>query len=133
MGLFCEKKVSIILAIIFGFIIDILTGKTIGVSSIMFAIITIIANIYDKNFSKDNRMTIMVMGASQVAIYEIGFYILNSIKFSISIEILPFLKILCIEVLFNTIVTIILYPLIQKFGEYLEETFKGQKTLTKYF
>ena len=73
----------------------------------------------------------MVMGST--CIFEIGMYLLLIIQQSIYVEILPFLYILLIEVLYNTILTIILYPLIQKLGYKIEEVFKEQKILTRYF
>lgn len=132
-GLFIGKKVGIPLGIILGIILDLLAGKIIGISSIMFIIIVILADIYDKNFSKDNRMTIMIMVASTTIIFESGIYILNVLKLSIPLELISFIKILIIEVIYNTILTIIIYPIIQNLGALLEENFKEQKILTRYF
>ena len=44
-----------------------------------------------------------------------------------------FIITLLIEVIYNTILTIILYPLIQKIGYAIEDVFKGQTILTRYF
>lgn len=132
-GLFTDRKLSIISALLFGFILDINNGKLIGISSIMFIIIAILAEIYNKNFSKDSRATFMLMGAGATALYEIGWYLLNVIELSMTIEIYAFIKILIVELIFNTLLTIILYPQIQKYGNILSENYKGQKVLTKYF
>ncbi len=132
-GLFIGKKYGIPLGIILGIILDLLAGKIIGISSIMFVIIVILADIYDKNFSKDNRMTIMIMVASTTIIFESGTYMLNLLKLSIHLELISFIKILIIEAIYNTILTIILYPIIQNLGTLLEENFKEQKILTRYF
>lgn len=132
-GLFVGKKVGIPLGIVLGIILDLLGGKIIGISSVMFAIIVILADIYDKNFSKDNRMTIMIMVASTTFIFELGIYILNVLKLSIPLELISFIKILIIEVIYNAILTIIIYPIIQNLGAVLEEIFKEQKILTRYF
>ena len=48
-------------------------------------------------------------------------------------EFLVFLKVNLIEILYNVLLTIILYPLIQKFGYYLEDLFKDKQILTRYF
>lgn len=132
-GLYVGKKIGIPLGIIFGIILDLLTGKIIGISSIMFVIIVILADIYDKNFSKDSRMTIMIMVVSTTIIFEAGIYTLNILKLSIFLELISFIKILIIEVIYNTILTIIIYPIIQNLGTLLEENFNDQKILTRYF
>lgn len=133
LGLFAGKKPGIPIGIVLGIVLDILNGKIIGISSIMFVIIVILADIYDKNFSKDNRMTIMVMVISTTIIYEFGIYILSIFKLSINLELISFAKILMIEAIYNALLTIIMYPIIQKLGTLLEENFKEQNILTRYF
>jgi rod shape-determining protein MreD len=132
-GLFIGKKVGIIFAIITGILLDLLGGKIIGITSIMFIIIVILSDIYDKNFSKDSKIAIMLMVISTTTIYEVGVYMLNIIKTSSNIEFFAFTKILVVEIIFNAILTIILYPIIQKAGMYLENNFKEPKILTRYF
>ena len=46
---------------------------------------------------------------------------------------MAFLKIILIEIIFNLMITIIIYPTIQKLGTKLEEIFNEDKILTKYF
>lgn len=132
-GLFAGKKVGIPFAIIMGIILDLLGAKIVGISSIMFIVIVILADIYDKNFSKDNRMTIIIMVISTTIIYELGIYILNAFKLSINMELISFIKVLIIEAIYNTLLTIIIYPIIQNVGNLLDEIFKEKKILTRYF
>ena len=132
-SLFGGIKVGIPFGIIIGLFLDMIIGKTIGPSTIMLGIVGLIGGYFDKNFSKESRITIMLMIIGSTCIYEIGIYIFQIIQLSVNIEILEFLKVLLIEVLYNTILTIILYSLIQKLGYRLEDTFKGQKILTRYF
>jgi rod shape-determining protein MreD len=132
-GLFMGRNSGIILGVIFGILIDIFIGKHIGITSIMLAVIGIIASIFDKNFSKDNRITIMAMVGISTAIYEMGFYILSYMVFNINIEVIAFIKILFIEIIYNIILTIVLYPIVQLTGYDIEEEFKGSKILTRYF
>lgn len=131
--LFAGKKIGLILGIIFGFYIDVIIGRQIGISGIMLGIIGILGEYLDKNFSKESRVTIMLMMAGSTIIYEVGCYIFNLITLEMNLEILSFLKILVIEVIYNLILVIILYPFIQKMGHILEETFKAKNILTRYF
>ena len=73
----------------------------------------------------------MVFGTT--IIFEIITYFINYIIYSINVEILSFIKILVVEVIYNILVTIIMYPAIQKFGYYIENEYKGNKILTRYF
>lgn len=73
----------------------------------------------------------MVLGTT--LIFEIIVYILNYIVFSTNIEIINFIKILAIEIIYNLIIAIIIYPLMQKFGYSIENEYKGNKILTRYF
>ena len=65
--------------------------------------------------------------------FETFIYIYKSIILSTNIEIVSFLKVLGIEIAYNGILTIILYPLMQKFGYKMEEVFKNPQILTRYF
>ncbi len=132
-SLFAGMKVGIPFGIISGLFLDVIIGKTIGTYAIMFGIIGIIGGYFDKNFSKESRITMMLMVIGSTCIFEIGIYILQMIELSIHVEILPFIITLIIELIYNTILTIILYPIMQKLGYKIEDTFKGQKILTRYF
>lgn len=132
-GLFMGKNSSIVYGAIFGILVDIFISQKLGITSIMLIVIGIIANWFDKNFSKDNRITVMTMVAVLTIIYEIGSYMLNYTFLNINIEILAFSKILLIETLYNIILTIIIYPIMQLTGYDVEEEYKGSKILTRYF
>lgn len=132
-SLFAGVKVGTAYGIFFGLFLDIIIGRTLGISGIMYGIIGILGGYFDKNFSKDSRITIMLMVVGSTLLYEIGNYIISIIQISIQIEFFSFIKILLVEVIYNVILTIILYPIIQKLGYKIEDIFKGQKILTRYF
>ncbi len=122
-----------IYGLVIGLFLDLVIGARIGINCICLGIVGFLATIFDKNFSKDSRMTIMVMVMVATIIFETIAYILNYLIASINIEIINFIRILAIEVIYNVILTIILYPLIQKAGYYIENEYKGNKILTRYF
>ena len=131
-GLFIGKKVGLALGIVLGLYIDVVNGKIFGQVALMLGIVGLLGEYLDKSFSKESRITLMLMVASTTIIYEVGIYIINIIKLNSSIELALFLKILAIETIYNTIITIIMYPIIQRLGEKLESTFKPQ-TRGMYF
>ena len=133
-GLFLGMKYGLCFGIIYGFFLDSLIGRNIGTSSLMLGIIGLIGGYIDKNFSKDNRLMIMAMVTVTTIIYEIGLYIIQSVVLSYQIEQINILiKTLAIEIIFNMIITIIIYPLIKKAGYYVEGVFKESNVLTRYF
>lgn len=132
-GMFMGKTIGIIYGILLGILIDLFIGRTLGITSIMLAVTGVVAIIFDKNFSKDSRIAIMSIVAISTVIYESGMYALNYLLLDTIVEILPFIKMLLVEVIYNVILTIIIYPLIQWVGYDIEEEFKGSKILTKYF
>lgn len=121
------------MGIFLGMLLDFFISKKIGITAIMLGVIGVVAGILDKNFSKDSRITIILMTMGVTAIYEIGVYILNYAIISINVEIMPFIKILLVEILYNVIIITILYPILQKAGYYIEESFRGKQILTRYY
>lgn len=75
----------------------------------------------------------MVMSAVATLVCEIISYTLQIILFKLSFEIGSFIKIILIEVLFNSMIIIIIYPIIQKAGILLEKVFTESKILTRYY
>lgn len=132
-GLFTNRTLGTIYGMIIGIYIDLVIGTKIGVTAVAFGLIGLMAAIFDKNFSKDSRMTIMLMVLGATIVGEIFIYLLKYVFLNNNIEILNFIKILVLEGIFNVILTIVLYPLIQKFGYYIEDEYKGNKILTRYF
>lgn len=132
-GLFGNKSMGILYGAIFGIIIDLLFEDKIGINMIGLVLVGFIAIIFNRNFSKDSRMTIMFMVLGLTIIFEVFSYFFNYIVYSINLEILSFMRILIIEAIYNVLITIIIYPLIQKFGYYIENEYKGNKILTRYF
>ena len=132
-GLFANQVLGIASGIIFGLILDCLYGKVIGTSAVMLCIIGYLGAYFDKNFSKENKLTIIFIVAGSTLIYEFGIYFLNSIILVFEREIFYFIKIVLIEILYNILLSIIIYPLIQKTGYIIDRNFKKNNILTRYF
>ncbi len=119
--------------IVFGLYIDIILGKNVGISALVLGTIGILGEILSKNFSKDSRFIVTFMVIITTAIYEIAVYVLTILRTEGTIEIFAFSKILAVEILFNTLITIIIYPIIKKAGYYVENLFDDKYILTRYF
>ena len=132
-GLFASRTLGTIYGVATGLILDLLLGQQVGINAVTLGIVGFLAGVFDKNFSKDSRMTIMLMVFGSTFLVEVLNYLLNYMFLGINVEIMDFLKILGIEIIYNLILTIILYPLIQKAGYYIENEYKGNKILTRYF
>lgn len=132
-GLFGNKSMGIIYGAITGMFLDYIFKEKVGQNLLGLALVGIIVTIFDKNFSKNSRITIMFMVFSSTVIFEIISYFINYIIYSINMEFMYFIKILFIEVIYNILIIIIIYPLMQKFGYYIENEYKGNRILTRYF
>ena len=93
-GLFIGKKLGAIFGLFFGIYLDILIGQAIGVTGVMLAIIGLLAEYFDKNFSKESRVTIMLMVIGTTILYEVGVYGFDVVKYSFPFEIQEFAIIL---------------------------------------
>ncbi len=132
-GLFMDGKMGAILGFLIGLYTDFLFSNTIGISAILLGIVGFCGEFLDKRFSKDSKITIVLMGSLVTAIYEIVLYLYSIIKLSVNVNILSFICILLVEIIYNAFIIIIFYPLIHKFGTYAESVFKNRKLLPRYF
>ncbi|MBQ7411094.1 MAG: rod shape-determining protein MreD [Clostridia bacterium] len=132
-GLFASQLVGISFGVVIGLLIDFLYGKTIGITAVMLCVIGYLGSYFDKNFSKENKLTIIFMVAGATLIFELGTYFLNSIILNFDREFYYFTKIVLIEIVYNVLLSIIFYPLIQKAGYTIDRNFKKNNILTRYF
>ncbi len=132
-GLFANQILGISFGVICGLILDLLYGKTIGVTAVMLCIIGFLGSYFDKNFSKENKLTIIFMVVGATIIFELGSYFMNSIILQFEREYWYFTKIILIEILYNVLLSILFYPFIQKIGYIIDRTFKRNNILTRYF
>lgn len=75
----------------------------------------------------------MLITAGITIICEIISYVMQLVIFKLPLEIATFTKIILIEALYNVIIVIIIYPLLEKTGELLMKTFKEKNIFTKYY
>lgn len=132
-GLFIKRKVGLIFGMASGLYIEILLGRGVGIAALGLGIVGILGEVFSKNFSKDSRFIVTLMVIIATIFYETLLYILTMLRTSETIEILPFIRILLIETLFNVLLTIIIYPIMKKAGYYLENLFDDKFILTRYF
>ena len=132
-GLFANSIFAIGFAVVGGILIDSVNSPFIGGTAIMLTIIAFLASYFDRNFSKENRITIILMVAGATAIYEMGIYLLRFAIVGFDLEIMAAVKIILIEIVYNVLISIIIYPLMQKAGYAIDRVFKRNNMLTRYF
>lgn len=116
-----------------GVLLDLFIGRIIGSTGVLLAIVGFLGGYFDKNFSKDSKITIILMVIGVTIFYELGRYAINVIAFSLQFEFWPFIKILLVEIFYQFLITIILYPIMKSSGYRIENVFKGNNVLTRYF
>ena len=132
-GLFIGRRAGILFGILFGISLDFFISKSIGISAFTLGIIGFIGGYLDKSFSKDSRITMITIIAITTFLYEIGIITFNYFINGAQLPVLYVIKTLTIELIYNSIITIIIYPLIMKLGYRIEENFKENRILTRYF
>lgn len=128
-GLFMKKKNGFIFGLILGLLIDFFVGIRIGINAIALAIAGICAEMLDKNFSKDNRITVIFLTSILTLLTEIIIYVLQILFCNVSVQVFEFLKIILIEISYNAILIAIIYPLLLVFGNKIEEDFADKSFL----
>jgi rod shape-determining protein MreD len=132
-GLFTNTSYGVGFGVFIGLVLDGLYGTRIGVTAVMLAIVGFVGAYFDKNFSKDSKITIIIMIALSTILFEFGKYVLTAAIVGYQFEWLNFVRILLIETLYNVLLSIIFYPLIKKAGFGIDRVFKKTNLLTRYF
>ena len=74
-----DKRFAAVLGFIMGIYLDVLTSKQVGISAIVLTFIGYICGFFDKSFSKESKITIILMVIGSTFVYEVICYIYSSI------------------------------------------------------
>lgn len=99
-------------------------GEVVGITPAMLCLIGFIATWFDSLWSKDEKISIIIMVILSTFIFELGSYFIKSLIFSFEIEIHVFFKILFWEEIYNVLLTIIFFGMIKKLGYMMERKLK---------
>ena len=123
-GLFGNNFLVITFSIISGIFIDLTYGEVVGITPAMLCLIGFIATWFDSLWSKDEKISIIIMIAISTLLFEFGAYFIKSIVLEFELEIGAFFKILFWEEIYNILLTIIFFVLIKKLGYMMERKLK---------
>ncbi len=129
-GLYGNNFLSLLFGIICGLWIDLLYGEVIGVTSAMLCLIGFVATWFDTLWSKDEKISIIIMVLLSTLIFEFGSYFIKSVILEFEMEIKTFFKIIFFEELYNVLLTIIFFGMIKKFGYIMERRLKRNNMFT---
>ena len=129
-GLYANSFLAISFGIFIGFWLDTIYGNCLGITSACLTVIGFIASWFDSLWSKDEKISIIIMIIVSTVIFEMTSYFLKSITFEFEFELLPFLKILLIECLYNVFLTIIFFKPFKKLGYKMERNLKRNNMYT---
>ena len=94
-GLYAGRRIGSALGIIFGLLLDMFVGKQIGISGILLGIVGFVGGNLDKNFSKDSKITIILMCIGATVIYELVNYIILVLMYKMEFEVFAILATPC--------------------------------------
>jgi rod shape-determining protein MreD len=129
-GLYGNNFLALLFGIIAGIWIDSLYGEVIGVTPAMLCLIGFIATWFDTLWSKDEKISIIIMVVLSTLFFEFGSYFIKSIILNFDLEIATFFKILFWEEVYNILLTIIFFGVIKKFGYMMERKLKRSNMYT---
>ena len=105
---------SFSIGIIVGIIIDLLNSKAIGITAIGLGLLGYGVSNVEKMFSIESKLSLIVFIFLGTISYEILEYILQFIIIGTKIQLITIIKIILIEAIYNSLLTIIFYPLCKK-------------------
>lgn len=132
-GIFLGKEYGLTLGIIFGLLLDMFGSSIIGINAIILGIIGLLSGILEKNFSREDRFTILFITTVLTLLGILIEYLLLLVIGQGELQIVPFSKILLIEVIYNILIVIIVHPLMIKNGKTIRQMLVEDRKQIKYF
>ena len=86
-GIFIGQKVGIAVGLFVGIIVDIVIGKQIGFTGIALGVVGYVGELLDKNFDKNNLITLLAMAAIVTFGYEIIQMLYSIVRYGLNFNI----------------------------------------------
>ncbi len=131
-GLFMGKIYGLTIGSILGFLLDLFISEMIGTNLLIMGLAGLLGGVFDKSFSKEKLITLMLITAGTTLLCEFIVYMMQIIFLKIELVFLKFIYVTLIEAIYNVILVIILNPIIQKIGNSIERYFQKEQTFSKY-
>lgn len=129
-GLYGNSALAIFFGVFCGLWIDTIYGNVLGITSASLLVVGFIASWFDTLWSKDEKISIIIMIIISTLVFEILSYFLKSVILEFEFELIPFLKILAIEELYNVLLAIIIFKPVKKLGYKMERNLKRNNMYT---
>lgn len=121
-GLLSDKLPGALVGGAYGLLMDILFGKSIGIYFIIYGLAGFASGFFNKNVSKDNKLTFVYMTAIYTALVEMATYIIFMLIYGYSFEIFPAVLMILKEVLYNMFLARILFGFLSWLGEIINKS-----------
>ena len=132
LGLFLGKEYGLTFGILLGLILDLFSSQIIGINAISLGAAGLLAGILAKNFSIEHKFTFIIIASLLTFIGESVYYALEIILSEAEVQLIIFIRILLIEIIFNDLIIIIIYPVLNKIGAKLKMMLEDETNYIKY-
>lgn len=122
LGLICGKFIGGITGAIYGLLYDISFGRAVGIYTGMYILVGVVSGTLNKNFSKDNKMSMILLISIITAIFETALYLFFVVVRNYDFELQGMLFIIVKELIYNTLLILILYKFLIWYGEMINKS-----------
>ena len=121
-GLLSGKLPGSLVGGIYGLLLDILFGKSIGIYFCLYAITGFASGIFSKNVSKDNKWTFVYMTAAFTIVAELFTYLIFVMIYHYPFEIFSAIWMVAKETVYNMFLARILFKVLVGVGEMINRS-----------
>jgi len=121
-GLMTGEERGSILGGVFGFLIDIVEGKALGVYMLSYILLGYFTGRVGKDFSKENRTTLVAMVGVSTLVFEVFYYFFNILLYRMDLTPFYFAMEVGKEVVYNMLLAIIFFKFLYGLGDLINRT-----------
>lgn len=129
LGISFNKYIGYSLTVVMGLILDLIIGEYLGIYAIGLSVTALVANIMKNKISDINRITTVTLTIILTIVYNLVIYVLSITAMDSNIMVIQFLKVVIIEIIYNSLLTILIYPILKKTTDKIQEIFEFKNIL----
>lgn len=122
LGIVDGKSLGALIGASYGLLVDVTFGRALGVFTIMYLIIGMMAGYLKNKISKDNKLSLVFMVFFTTIVFEVINSIISTMLYNIDFDFFYLIKIIAIEEVYNMFITFVLFRPLIYWGEYINRS-----------
>jgi rod shape-determining protein MreD len=113
----------------YGILIDVFWGRTLGLYALIYMLLGYTSGLFHNKIAMENKLSFAIIVSVGTVITELILSLMMSIFYDVNVDLVWFIKLILLEIIYNLILGVFLYNVLLKVGEQINKAKKSYYVL----